>query len=222
MTSLSNPEPSFPFLRLPADIRNIIYQYTLTLDPLKGAELWRPKNRGFTTEDARRIRPSLQLLRLSKQIHHEASYILFQYGHVCIDVGVMNSNKSADQVALATVYLKSIQRIRHVIIRIIWFRYPDWDSMPTSELRLLCDALPTFTSLQTLDIRFLGSSKYIRGDAAYKCPKTPAFGRLLQPLENFYASHPDLRFEVREEDPYWKPKPLVSYELLLELEVYNC
>ncbi len=222
MASLHDPEPSFPVLRLPADIRNIIYQYTLTLDPLKGAELWRPKNGGFTTEDARRIRPSLQLLRLSKQMHHEASYILFQHGHVCIDVSGMNSNKSADQVALATVYLKSIQRIRHVIIRIIWFRFPDWDSMPNSELRLLCEALPAFTSLQTLDIRFLGSSKYIRGDAAYQCPKAPSFGRLLQPLENFYASHPDLRFEVREEDPYWKPKPLVSYDLLLELEVYNC
>ena len=33
------------------------------------------------------------------------------------------------------------------------------------------------------------------------------FSRILQPLEDFHAKHPYLRFETREEDPYWKSKP---------------
>jgi len=199
----------FAFLRLPADIRYIIYEYTLTLSPIDCRKIWREKYASNKIEDERRERPSLQLLLTSKQIHCEASHILFRLGRFCIDIDLMNKYNSPDQCALEMAYSKSVKRIRHILIRIIWYGFLEWDNMLSSELSLFCDALPILTNLQTVGIRFLCLSKYVRGDEAYKPCTKAGFSRILQPLKDFHAKHLDLRFEIREEDPYWKPKPPV-------------
>lgn len=75
---------SFPFLKLPAEIRNRIYRYSLT--SRRPLEMWPmiPLDAApFTTRDAilddnvKNINTAL--LRVSRQVHTEATYVLYRY-----------------------------------------------------------------------------------------------------------------------------------------------
>lgn len=142
MATKNKDEISFPFLSLSPEIRNIVYVFALTSSPLRTrcTNTQKRWTRFGLIADCpkKRTLPSLNLLLTSRQIYHEASYVLYHHG--CFQIpafifntlprvpskpgGVINPSqpvKSFSELAIKAPY-KCLSQIQKIDIEINWFR----------------------------------------------------------------------------------------------------
>lgn len=197
------PQQPFPFLRLPADIRSVIYHYALNSNPVCTDRLWYYDQRHRI---AIGTGSSFQLLRASKRVYDEATYFLYHLGQFAINFNPQKNPEITNAFVLEPKYIEVVERIRHLQIRLMWnsldrSRGRDFMQEAESNLRTLCVTLVGFSSLRTIEVKTV-SGYYNRAGNPFLLPKEPGFTRVLQPFQELRAIRPDLRIGFRDGDPY--------------------
>lgn len=233
---------SFPLMKLPAEVRNIVYEFAITtttihprrinLEPSRRSHVWQ-----FFAHSHYCINsssPTTNLLFTNRQIYEEALCVLYDRGRILIEICPTNvtflSTEDEPCLDVITKYTFRLQ-MKHLEIEISW-RDIDWDTrnVIVTSLQLICDALEGFAALETVTIRWrpyftqTWSCGKVKGDGCG--PGRGIALSLLQPLWDFNKSSPAVRIEV------WTPPELLAKESVdegsgsfgkyTELGAYSC
>ena len=176
----NTPFKSFPFMDFPPEIRNTIYRFLLTtpLTPIELPELTGRNGAAHrlqwakcTTASMRRKHKTifLEILQTCKQIHDEASGIL--YG---CNVFKYRSNPGA-RSSRAVLPTRHLQLLKHIKISVM-SRGDRWRSQDTEVAELVKQFAREDLSLETFEITWWGQDRYyLRADS----PMCMALGSLV-------------------------------------------
>ena len=175
MATENNDEISLPFLSLSPEIRNIVYVFALTSSPLRTRcsntqKRW--TRLGLIADCPKKhILPSISLLLASRQIYHEASYVLYRHGCFQISAFMFNTLttklskpggvikpprpvKSFSELAIKAPY-KHLSQIQRIDIEINWFRSVSGTLKHrsfTGNLDGICRGLTAFPHLRAVTV----------------------------------------------------------------------
>ena len=175
MATENKDEISFPFLCLSPEIRNIVYVFALTSSPLRTRcsntqKRW--TRLGLIADCPKKhILPSISILLASRQIYHEASYVLYHHGCFQIPAFIFNTLttklskpggvikpsrpvKSFSELAIKGPY-KRLSQIQRIDIEINWFRSRSGTLKHrsfTGNLDGICRGLTAFPHLRAVTV----------------------------------------------------------------------
>ena len=198
-----NQQAPFLFLDLPAEVRNMIYYHALSNCTIYAGHAWPLKYIDSSHLHLESERPSIDLLLACKQIHREASYILYKYGHVHICIAA--SYPIADvELCFGKRYERHLELVRNLQIEIgvpdfyTLFRLPRPRIFPSSELPRLCNAVANLRSVRALKIRWVPPQGGPMEQWVQELPRArkKICHLLLQPFVGLQAKVPELRIEI--------------------------
>ena len=184
----------FPFLRLPTELRHCIYRFAMpsTIRPCESSS-------ETCSKDQNQQKPSIALFLISKQIHEEISYSLYQYSRFLISI---NSARAAcvalespilwklDQTEAMSVKMAS--SIRHIAVDLEWTeRRSSMNLRMVTLLGYVCEHLRAFRSLQTLTVGWKRNGDSNSG------PRVEYANYILEPLEELRAELPHVQITVQ-------------------------
>lgn len=143
----------FPFLKLPSELRNRVYHFTIPpiIRPHRS-----PPNGAFEFKSTRKL--SIALLLINKQTHDEISHVLYQYSHFLITVNPERNFRAIQSSIFWKRYqyewksVKQVRRIKHIDIDFAWAQHRAGLS-DFSYLKYDFEVLRVFPRLQTLTLR---------------------------------------------------------------------
>ena len=201
------------FLDLPGEVRNRIYYHALgnaiiqTNQPLNSSRA-PPKPEWW---------PFLGLVLTCKQIHHEASSILYQYGHLHIYAGLsdLSPEHSGFTFHLDKRYERHLSQVENLHVKIGWLLH-------TGTQQALLPAIDKLGHVKTITI------KWIFVDSRRPVPKHPDLENellrmLLQPFVRLQAKNPELRIEIETgfKGHGREPGLKTSWDINMGLEEYT-
>ena len=224
------PQACFSFLHLPAEVRNRIYYHALSNFTIHSDNPWSLRLSDFWRARSKSDGPSISLLLTCNQVYNEASYILYQYGH--LQIHVVASNYPTEVVNLSfdigKRYARQFNLVKNLQIEIGW---KDWKPFlyfsdgadgllpnPSSKLPALCDAIANLCHLKTIRIRWFS----IRDGMRHVKAKQEYCRWLLQPVCSLRARFPGLRIEIEtgQRMCQYGGGQRKSWDSVLELEEY--
>ena len=203
-TTLGNMTPDSLFLKLPAELRNMIYRHAL--EPIH----LRTYNYPQQERQPNRHSPLLNIQLTSRQLYHEAREIVFQNGDFHISAHFHratshNGRRFADTSAIMQLAAyDSVQDhpITNVTIFIDWCTFLVTCSVPhryTEDISDICSALPAFEGLKSIKVEWqphifeaseMAKRVGIRTNFAFEL----LF--VLGPLRRFQLQHPEISIEM--------------------------
>lgn len=223
----------FPLMKLPAELRNIIYRHVLGhalpklvlprwMQHLHEYSIGHPVATGHFTASSF---ASLQLC--NRQLYHEASYILYQVCHFSFNIAPTHAT-FLDGCLLSGYPTREIQdksyihRITNIVLKANWDCY-DWATIRRffwknwrDATSMVCRQLLGFSSLRrlTLDWRVPNPREYLQPTTQQWLSISPIFKRL-------QARRPNIRMEVLAWQMIPGSIPLVHLEIRTSLEGYT-
>ncbi len=199
-SSTVNQQAPLGFLDLPGEVRNQIYRHALRRSVIHANHPW-SRCPEFKAPPRKPKWPFLGLLLTCKEIHREASYILYQHGHV--QVYAAASNFSIECFNLSTEIGKRFERnvdsVKNVQVNIGWLvcnRHGGFPLWPSTSVRTLCNALVKLPCLQTVKIIWLCFDSDRKLWLKYARPDDELHGKLMQPFARLQEKLPGLRVKV--------------------------
>ena len=218
MAAENKDEIIFPFLSLSPEIRNIVYVFALTSSPLR-TRCTNTQKRwirlGLVADCPKeRILPSLSLLLASRQIYHEASYVLYHHGCFQIPVFIFNTLttklskpggvinpprpvKSFSDLAIKAP-LKCLSQIQRIDIEINWFRSRSGTLKHrsfTGNLDANCRGLTAFPHLRAVTVVWQSYSAdpgRLMGERLFNSLGKRRTLELLESLRKFQEGRPEV------------------------------
>ncbi len=220
----------FLFLDLPAEVRNMIYYHALGNCTIHAGQVWPLKYIDSSHLHLKSIRPFIGFLLSCKQIHMEASYILYKYGHVHIYIAASHFPIKDVELPLGKRYERHLDLVRtlHIEIRLpdcyTFFHPPQPRILPPSELRRLCDAVANLRGVRTLKLRWGPPQGGLLEQWVQERPRARKqyLCSLLQPFVWLQAKVPELRIEIetRRRISWYRGDLRVSWDSSMGLEDY--
>ncbi len=137
LPSTANPQQHyFPLMELPGDLRNVIYRHALdhsVTSPIlpRWKQRWHEYTTGHPVATGRIAASSFTNLQLSsRQVYHEASYILYQTCQFSFNIDPRHASfldgcLSSGSLTLNVQDKSYIHRITNIVLKADWERY-DW------------------------------------------------------------------------------------------------
>ncbi len=187
------------FLDLPGEVRNEIYRYALRRSVLHADHPW-SRYLAFKKRPAKPKWPFLGLLLTCKEIHREASDILYQYGHLQIYAAASNFtikslNFPIDIGKRCERHLDSVKNVQVHIGWLVFRRIRRLFSSPSS-IRILCNALVKLPCLKTIRIIWLCCDQGRRLWLKHARPGDELFTELMYYFACVQEQLPGLRVEI--------------------------
>ena len=216
-------QPSFPILKLPLEIRNLIYGFALTSSPLRTHRYhhWIKVAMGFEPYYSKnRARPSLNLLLANHQIYNEAAHILYHEGCFIIPSAMVPRagtgrfyffEPSEDVLSppdLTALNEKWYSNIRNIEIEIGYYAKFDFSKVLHGGFNHVEQFLARFPYLKTITVAW----QYYTDPMEDSSPRNPkAFVkwrrsdviRMLDVFESIEMSHPAVKVTVQDTAEGW-------------------
>lgn len=208
-SSLTDNEPASSFfLDLPSELRNKIYYQALGNSTIHAYPTW---GREYVEPRLLYLKPDwpfMGLVLTCKQVHNEASYILYQHGHFQIYMSAMlhSSIQCFDLPRnIRKRYGRHFDFIRNIHVDIGWLNpfdqsypayLPNRPRFPSGSIHDLCDAITGFRRLKAIRIRWLRYSTPLLGLQRARAD-TDSTLNVLEPFVQLQHKHPGLSIEIQ-------------------------
>ncbi len=218
MANKSTDQSSFPFLSLSPEVRNMVYSFALISSLLRtrstNAEKRWTRLGLVADRPKKRVAPTINLLLVNHQIHHEASHVLHNHGRFVIPAFVFNTltttftkppgvtTLSPPVKTFAELATKPQHRqlcqIRNIEIEISWFRSVRGPSPQRSfrgRLDSICRGLDVFAQLKTVTVTWQSYSEnpaHLEETNFFRFLGQQRTLDLLQSFRKFQVEHPEI------------------------------
>ena len=201
-----NQQAPFLFLNLPSEVHNMIYYHAFSNSTVHAGQPWPLKyfdssHLHLTTEW-----PSIGFLLACKQIHMEASYILYKYGHAHICIAALHYPIEDVEFSFGKRHGRHLDLVRNLQIEIGLRNLRDFfppdhrilPSNPASKLSELCDTVANLRGVRTLKIRWGPHQGGLLGQSlqTWSRVRIEYCRSLLQPFVALQVKVPELRIEI--------------------------
>lgn len=208
---IESEDTHFPFLRLPRELRDLIYRYFLASTPIYPRDVLRvqqplPPSGQVACVPQYPRSPSIGLLLTNHQLHEEAINMLWCHAHFVVVIKP-HTFSASDKTWFWLIFGLGVTRldmirfepryhtsVRHIDLEISWNRISGW-GRKCSLFGSLGDSLDAFPKLATISLRWILPDLVRRGLMAGESEWW--YLVLLRPLLRLQLRRPEIRVEVQ-------------------------